>query len=121
MQASPRPGRRRTWRSRTQARATVGADLASGGTYHLVVRHEANALNTNLGVSVTMNYSAISPQNFGIGFAALLLGVVLGVVGVRRRERRLASPKSVTDVAETQGVAYFRPPPPPEQGGGPGP
>ncbi len=98
---------------------TLSADLPSGGTYHLVIRHEVGALNTVLGIDVTMNYSSISPTNFGIGFAGLLIGVVLGGIGLRRRAKRLAQPASVVDAAESQGVAYFRPPPPPGQGGGP--
>lgn len=89
---------------------TLSADLPSGGTYHVVIRHEAGAMSTPLDVSLTMSYAGISPTTFYQGVAGLLVGAVLLPFGTHLRRRRLAQATSVEERSETQNVVYFPPP-----------
>ncbi len=86
---------------------TLSADLPSGGTYHVVIRHEADAMSTPLDVSLTMSYAGISPTTFYEGVAGLLVGAALIPAGTHLRRKRLAQAASVEERAQTQNVVYF--------------
>jgi hypothetical protein len=88
----------------TAVNGTIDLAVPGWNTYHVVFQHPAAYNNTEQDVAVNLSSTGLDPSFFLGGVAAILIGLVLLVFGIRRmRAPQTAAPSGVLPSRATYG------------------